>query len=416
MVAAQRAQNGPISGAERNAIDQAIEAGVALHRRGLLDDAERLYAGILKLAPKHFDAMHLLGVIHQQRGDSDGALKLIGAALELNTASADAFANHSKVLLQLRRHDEALVSIERALALAPDQPQALINRATIRIDQRRFADALADALRVLEKDPANVDAWTKHGNVLAAVGEVQKAIASHEKALSINPNHIEAINNRGCLLADHGHTEEALAAYEQVLALEPSHVEAWINRGHMLSELHGEDDAIACYQHALALSPHHPDAMFNMGLNQLRLGRFRLGWENLELRWFARDFIHTQRKYPLPRWSGEALDGPLLISGEQGLGDQILYASMLPDALARTPQITVEVEPRLIPLFTRSFPQVNAVAREEGRLYGGPAAAQIPIAKSRAAVPAGLGVVSPLRRRILALQRGAGRQLACATK
>jgi ADP-heptose:LPS heptosyltransferase len=233
---------------------------------------------------------------------------------------------------------------------------------------------------VLEKDPANVDAWTKHGNVLAAAGEVQKAIASHEKALSINPNHIEAINNRGCLLADNGHTEEALAAYERVLALDPCHAEAWINRGHMLSELHGEDDAIACYQQAIALSPHHPDAMFNMGLNQLRLGRFRLGWENLELRWFARDFIHTQRKYPLPRWSGEALDGPLLISGEQGLGDQILYASMLPDALARTPQITVEVEPRLIPLFNRSFPQVNAVAREEGRLYGGPAVAQLPIA------------------------------------
>ena len=138
MLAAQRTRAGSISEPEKKAIDQAIETGVALHQRGLLDDAERLYAGILKLAPKHFDAMHLLGVVHQQRGDSDKALKLIGAALELKTASADAFANHSKVLLQLRRYDEALVSIERALALAPDQPQALINRATIRIDQRRF--------------------------------------------------------------------------------------------------------------------------------------------------------------------------------------------------------------------------------------------------------------------------------------
>jgi Flp pilus assembly protein TadD len=88
-----------------------MEAGVALHRRGLLDDAERLYAGILKLAPKHFDATHLLGVISQQKGDSENALKLIGTALELNSASADAYNNHSRVLLQLRRFDEALVSI-----------------------------------------------------------------------------------------------------------------------------------------------------------------------------------------------------------------------------------------------------------------------------------------------------------------
>ena len=333
----------------------------------------------LKLAPKHFDAMHLLGVVHQQRGDSDKALQLIGAALELNTASADAFANHSKVLLQLRRYDEALVSIERALALAPDQPQALINRATIRIDQRRFADALTDALHVLEKDPLNVDGWTKRGNVLAEAGDVQKAIASHEKAISINPDHIEAVNNRACLLGDIGRTEEALVGYERVLALDPRHVEAWINRGHMLSDLHREEDAIACYRQALSLSPHHSEAMFSAGLNELRLGRFRLGWENHELRWFARAFAHTERKYPLPRWNGEALGGPLLISGEQGLGDQILHASILPDALSRTPEITVEVEPRLIPLFTRSFPHVNVVAREEGQLYRGPAVAQIPI-------------------------------------
>ena len=83
MLAAQRTGAGSISEPEQKAIAQAIEAGVALHRRGLLDDAERLYAGILKLAPKHFDAMHLLGVVHQQRGDSDKALQLIGAALEL---------------------------------------------------------------------------------------------------------------------------------------------------------------------------------------------------------------------------------------------------------------------------------------------------------------------------------------------
>ena len=90
---------------------------------GLLDDAERLYAGILKLVPEHFDAMHLLGVVHQQRGDSDEALQLIGAALELNAASADAFANHGKVLLQLRRYDEALVEF-RARARVGAGPSA----------------------------------------------------------------------------------------------------------------------------------------------------------------------------------------------------------------------------------------------------------------------------------------------------
>ena len=58
-----------------------------------------------------------------------------------------------------------------------------------------------------------------------------------------------------------------------------------------------------------------------------------------------------------------AIDGPLLVSGEQGLGDQILLASMLPDLAERVCEITVEVEPRLVPLLIRSFPELNIVAR-----------------------------------------------------
>jgi tetratricopeptide (TPR) repeat protein len=377
MLAAHRAHGGTISKPEQRAIDQAIEAGVVLHRKGLLDDAERLYTGILKLAPRHFDAMHLLGVLHHQRGNNDKAQKLIGAALELNGASADAFANHGKVLLQLRRYDEALVNIERALALVPDQHQALINRATIRIEQCRFADAVADAMRVLEKDPNNIEGWAKRGNALAALGETAEALASFDSALAINPDHIEALNNRGCLLGDVGRTEEGLAVCDRVLELDPGQLYAWINRGHMLTELHREEEGMASYRQALALEPNQPAAMFNLGMSQLRLGQFKLGWENYELRWFNPGFEHTPRKYPLPRWGGEAFDGPLLVTGEQGLGEQIMHTSMLADVIARTPQVTVEVEPRLVPLIARSFPGVNVVAREEGRLYDGPAVAQI---------------------------------------
>ncbi len=377
MLAAQSAGAGPISNAERKAIDQAIEAGIALHRKGLLDDAERLYAGILKLAPRHFDAMHLLGVVYQQRGDSDGALKLIGAALELNTTSADAFANHGKVLLHLRRHDEALVSIERALALNPDQQPALINRATIRIEQRRFADALADATRILKNDRNSIDGWTKRGNALAGLGENEQALASFDRALAINSGHIEALNNRGCLLGDIGRPEEGLAISDRVLELDPSQTAAWINRGLVLTELHREEEGLASFQQAAMLAPHHPVVLFNLGINELRLGQLRPGWENYERRWFNPGFEQTQRKYSLPCWGGEAVDGSLLVSGEQGLGEQIMHASMLADVTARTPQVTVEVEPRLIPLIARSLPNVNVVAREEGRLYDGPAVAQI---------------------------------------
>ena len=118
MLAAQRGHTGSISEPEQKAIDQAIETGVALHRRGLLDDAERLYAGILKLAPQTF-RRHASARGHSSaaRRQRQGAANSLAPRWSSMTASADAYANHSKVLLQLRRFDEALVSIERALAL-----------------------------------------------------------------------------------------------------------------------------------------------------------------------------------------------------------------------------------------------------------------------------------------------------------
>jgi tetratricopeptide (TPR) repeat protein len=379
MLTAQREGLESISDAEQKAINRAIQTGIALHQRGLLDDAERLYAGILKLAPRNFDALHLLGVIHQQRGDSDKALQLIGAALALDNASADAFNNHARVLLQIRRFDEALVSIERALALLPDHPQALINRAAIRIEQRRYTDALVDVQRVLDKDPSNHEAWTKRGNVQVALGDPEQAISCYSKAIAIKPDYTEPLNNRGCQLGEVGRPEEALADYGRVLEINPRHFQAWLNRGHMLQELHRDEECIASYRQAHAAEPNHPEAMYNQALNELRLGDFRAGWDHYELRWFIKDYVHAQRKYPFPRWTGEPIEGPLFVSAEQGLGDQILFASMLPDVVARARDVTVEVDPRLVPLLARSFPAVRAVART-AESYKGPAEAYVHLA------------------------------------
>jgi ADP-heptose:LPS heptosyltransferase len=55
----------------------------------------------------------------------------------------------------------------------------------------------------------------------------------------------------------------------------------------------------------------------------------------------------------------------LLVWGEQGIGDVILFASMLPDLAAKGMRLTLEVDPRLVPLFQRSFPSVSVIARTD---------------------------------------------------
>ena len=83
-----------------------------------------------------------------------------------------------------------------------------------------------------------------------------------------------------------------MADYGRVLEINPRHAEAWINRGHMLVELHREEEAIESYRQAHAFKSNKPDARYNEALNELRLGDFRCGWDNYELRWFIPDYAH----------------------------------------------------------------------------------------------------------------------------
>jgi tetratricopeptide (TPR) repeat protein len=360
---------------EEEAIAEAIRTGVALHQRGFLDEAERLYAGVLKLEPRHFDALHLLGVLMQQRGQGAEALRLIGAALEVNGRHTMALDNHSKALLMAGRFAEALDSIDKVLAIEPGHVRALVNRATVFIEFGRHAEAAAAAEAALRSDPHYPAAWVKRGHALSMLKEHRKAIGCYNEALGLDPARIDALNNRGFSHAELGELEEALASFDLLLQLHPDNVDALINRGHVLVELQREQEALASYEQAFALVP-DPDAAFNRGLNRLRIGDLR-GWEGYDQRWSARAFPHRrEERYPI--WDGGAVNGTLLACAEQGLGEHILFAGMVPDLAARAAAVAVEVEPRLVPLFTRSFPGVT-VAAIDHPWPAGAIAAEIPM-------------------------------------
>jgi hypothetical protein len=62
-------------------------------------------------------------------------------------------------------------------------------------------------------------------------------------------------------------------------------------------------------------------------------------------------------------WTGEKLDaGRLLLWGEQGIGDEIQFAGLFPEVIRTGNPITLDCDPRLQPLFARSFPEIEVVS------------------------------------------------------
>ena len=116
---------------------------VSLHQTGQLEQAKNLYLLVLHKEPKHFDALHLLGVIAAQTKNPKLAVTLISQALEIKADSAPAYSNLGNALKEIERLDDALASFDKALAIQPIYPEALNNRGNALEALQRFDEALA---------------------------------------------------------------------------------------------------------------------------------------------------------------------------------------------------------------------------------------------------------------------------------
>jgi Flp pilus assembly protein TadD len=275
------------------------------------------------------------------------------------------------------------VSVADAVALALAQFQAG-NRAEV--------ESLC--LKVMEVEPENPDALHLTGVLAHLAGKQGIALALIEKAVRLNPAQAQFQYNLGVVYGALRRTDAALAAYRAAAHLEPAHVSAWLNLGNGLLESDQIDEAIAAYQQHLQVKPHDPAATLALAIALysarrfdlarthyersvalafgdarahweyahwlLMTGDFARGWEEYEYRFDAVGSNVWNYPYPFPRWEGEPLDGKtIILHGEQGLGDEIMFASIYPEVIAEARHAIICCQPHLAALFRTSFPEAT---------------------------------------------------------
>jgi tetratricopeptide (TPR) repeat protein len=207
------------------------------------------------------------------------------------------------------------------------------------------------------------------GAALEALGLSQDAAQSARQALQLKPDSAEAHQNLANALQSLGDNESALQHCRKALELKPDLVEAHATIGIVLESLDRSDEALASYDTAIRLKPNFALPRNNKGLLCLSLARLTEGWRLMEEQWRLEP-SHIGL-YPQPRWDGGHVRGTLLAWGEQGLGDQIIYATMLDELADRADELVIQVDPRLVPLFRRSFQNARVVPHEPHKLYDG---------------------------------------------
>jgi predicted O-linked N-acetylglucosamine transferase (SPINDLY family) len=130
-----------------------LEHAAALHMQGRLTEAETLYRDILRRDPRHFDAMHLCGVVALQTRRTEEGVALVRDAIALNPRVPEAHGNLANGLRELRRYEEAVASFDQAIALRPMDAQAHCDRAATLQNLGRHDEAVASYARAAALNP-----------------------------------------------------------------------------------------------------------------------------------------------------------------------------------------------------------------------------------------------------------------------
>ncbi len=250
----------------------------------------------------------------------------------------------------------------------PDCAAAMVLLGIAARKTKRAAEAVGWLQRACSYRSDDAAIRSELGRALADCRRLQEATVELRRAAELNPRDAGVCLNLGAVLGQLDQFEAALPWCRRAVELAPADAIAQFNLGNIARSLGMLDEAAAALHEAVRLAPDFAEAHWNAAFCYLLAGDFNRGWREHEWRVAAGEVALD--KYPYPRWSGEPLDGrTILVHAEQGIGDEILFASCLADLIHRAGQCVVVCEPRLEPLFRRSFPKaiVHGFARRQDR-------------------------------------------------
>ena len=308
-------------------IEQILQQGIAAHKKGKVQDAERLYQAILQSQPLHPDANHNLGVLAVSVNKADAALPLFKTALEVNPKIEQFWLSYIDALIKEKQFDDANQILEQAkkqgvageklnaletqliLTTQVNEPKSVVQKKSQTLSEKRkklaknknknknknkkgkkqnvkdtnnalklflagqYDDAEKLAVSITQEFPKRQFGWKILGAVLRQTGRVRESLVPNQKSVALSPQDAEAHVNLGVSLQELGRLDEAEASLRQAIALKPEQPEAHANLGVALHELGRLDEAEACYREAIALRPDYAQAHSNLGATLHVLGR-----------------------------------------------------------------------------------------------------------------------------------------------
>ena len=313
---------------------------------------------------------HLLEKADKARSKKDYATcaRLCEAILKKTPTELGALEIWALCALECGKFEEAAkLGIKLAEKLPSNPNGAMISSVALMNTSQDWA-----AAQVLENQlkhtPQEIGLLFNLHSAYASLGENTKALEIAMSAVALAPTSADAFNNLGASFHSVNRRKDAALAFQTALDLNPDHATArlnLVNTGDLDDEsLIAETEYVIKYSKTKIQERILVGAVHNAAFSYFRTGKLKQAWEALEKGFNplidSNRGRRPQRTFSKPRWAGEPLNGKrLMVWREQGLGDEIMFGSMLPELLTLEAKVILECEPRLVNLFQQSFPKFN---------------------------------------------------------
>lgn len=315
----------------RPTAEQLVAEAHRHHLAGRLDQAENGYRAALAASGRNADAARLLGALLLQKGDVKGAIPLM----------------------------------EKALRLAPTA-SVWVNLAGAVRAEGDPARAIECCHRAIALDPSLAAAYFSLGHACRDLGDLAGAAEAYREFLAREPRDAEGHVILGDTYRLMSRPDAAMDAYETALSYDSTHVNAHINVAGIIQSEGFHHAGLAVLEGLSRAAPESAEARKTLAVAQLQLGDFSNGWPGLEARFESTTERVLRHPTPPAYWQGDDLTGKsIVVWTEQGLGDEVLFAGLIPDIARRAKALGIQCSRRMMPVFQRSFPNASVVARDD---------------------------------------------------
>ena len=332
------------------------------------DRAVIIFNKSLKIISPQEDAMVGLGYAYQQKSDFYKSLEIYSYVLSLNSEHILALNNRANIFYSLEHYPEAIKDLDLLIAIQPEFPNAYTTYGNILTKLEKFDEALKKFELALKIDKNYSEAFQNRGMMFFAQKKYDNAISDFNAAIKNKPDYFDAYNSRGVCFKAIKNFDSALYDFKKAIELNNRDAEIFSNLAELYYAMGISDESFAMHKKALTLDSQNPIVNYNFSIHLLTLKYFNEAWVHYEYRVYINSFKKTfashssELKKLFKYYQGPFQKGTLVILDEQGIGDSIIYSSLLHDVQKVHNKIIVFVHKKLINLFKRSFKGINFIS------------------------------------------------------